>query len=154
MFVCLFVCLYFFSVKDFSATTWLRTLKFDTKLDREELYYVTKTATYYLSVPLFVHFSFFPMKILTFSVKDFSATTWLRILKFYCVTKNIHVLLISPFICSLFFLSNENFNFFSVQDFSASTWLRILKFRTKLDSDELSMKLVTFFSVKDFWATT
>ena len=32
-------------------------LKFGTKLDSDELYCVTKkTATYYLSVPLFVHF--------------------------------------------------------------------------------------------------
>ena len=54
-----------------------------------------------------------------FSVKDFSATTRLMILKFgtkldsgelYCVTKkNSHILLISPFICSFFFLSNGNF---------------------------------------------
>ena len=51
-------------------------------------------------------------------VKDFSATTWVRILKFgtkldsdelYCVKKNSHILLISPLICSFFFLSNENF---------------------------------------------
>ena len=49
-----------------------------------------------------------------FSVKYFSATTGLRALKFgkklqsgklYCVTKNSHILLISPFICSFFFLS-------------------------------------------------
>ena len=53
-----------------------------------------RTATYCLSVPLFVHFSFSPMEF--FFVKDFSATTWVRILKFgtkldsdelYCVTK-------------------------------------------------------------------
>ena len=53
-----------------------------------------------------------------FSVKDISATTPVRILKFgtkldsdelYCVTKNSHILLISPFIYSFFFLSNENF---------------------------------------------
>ena len=147
-------------------------LIFGTKLDSDELYCVTKTATYCLSVPLFVHFSFSPMKLsvtdfsapigasvfkfcvhlqvgkvysvnenkdanpyfaffLIFSfgrsyiihmdissVKDFSATTRLMILKFgtkldsdelYCVTKNSHKLLISPFICSFFFLSNGNF---------------------------------------------
>ena len=53
-----------------------------------------RTATYCLSVPLFVHFSFSPME--KFFVKDFSATSWVRILKFgtkldsdelYCVTK-------------------------------------------------------------------
>ena len=43
-------------------------LKFGTKLDSEELY--CATATYYFSVPLFVYFSFTPMKI---SFTDFSA---------------------------------------------------------------------------------
>ena len=44
MFVCLSVCLsvIFFSVKDFSAPTWVRILKFGTKLDSDELYCVTK----------------------------------------------------------------------------------------------------------------
>ena len=48
----------YFSVKDFSATTCLRILKFGTKLDSDEVYCVAKkkTATYCLSVPLFVHF--------------------------------------------------------------------------------------------------
>ena len=55
----------------------------------------------------------------------------------YWVTKISRILLISSFICSFFFLSNENFNFFSVEDFSATTLLRIPKFGTKLDSDEL-----------------
>ena len=57
MFVCLSGCWFvnFFSTKDFSATTWVRILKFGTKLGSEEL---------------------------------------------YCVTKNSHILLISPFICS------------------------------------------------------
>ena len=43
-YVCLFVCLSvnFFSVKNFSATTWVRILKFGTKLDSDELYCVTK----------------------------------------------------------------------------------------------------------------
>ena len=81
MFVCLFVCLSvnFFSVKDFSALARVRILKFGTKLDSDELYCVT--ATYYLSVPLFVHFSFSPMKI---SVTDFSAPIGASVLKF-CV---------------------------------------------------------------------
>ena len=47
-----------FSVKNFSATTWLRILKFGTKLDSNELYCVTKTATYSISVSLFGYFSF------------------------------------------------------------------------------------------------
>ena len=43
MFVCLSVCLLtFFSFKDFSVTTWVRILKFGTKLDSDELYCVTK----------------------------------------------------------------------------------------------------------------
>ena len=65
-YVCLSVCLSvnFFSVKDFSATTTIRALKFGTKLDSDEL---------------------------------------------YCVTKNSHILFISPFICSFVFLSNGNF---------------------------------------------
>ena len=69
MFVCLTVCK-LFSVKVFFATSWVRILKFGTKLDSDELYCVAKTATYCLSVSLFVHFSFSPMGI---SVTDFSA---------------------------------------------------------------------------------
>ena len=38
-----------FSVRDFSATTCLRILKFGAKLDSDELYGVTKTATYCIS---------------------------------------------------------------------------------------------------------
>ena len=67
-----------FSVKDFSATTWLRILKFGTKIDRDELYCVTKTAAYCLSVPLLVHLTFSPMKI---SVADFSAPIRASVLK-------------------------------------------------------------------------
>ena len=40
MFVCLSV--NFFFVKDISATTWVRILKFGTKLDSDELFCVTK----------------------------------------------------------------------------------------------------------------
>ena len=40
--VIMFVCKLFFSVKDFSATTRFRILKFGTKLDSDELYCVTK----------------------------------------------------------------------------------------------------------------
>ena len=100
MFVCLFVCLSiclsvnFFSVKDFSATTWVRILKFGTKLDSDEFYCVTKTATYWLSVPLFVHLSFSQMEI---SVTDFLIPIGASVLKFcvhlqvgkaYCVYEN------------------------------------------------------------------
>ena len=101
MFVCLSVCWFvclsvnFFSVKDFSATTWARILKFGTKLHSDKLYCVTKkTATYCLSVSLFLHFSFSPIEI---SVTDFSAPIGASVLKFcidfqegkvYCVNGN------------------------------------------------------------------
>ena len=96
MFVCLSVCLFvckLFFVKDFSATTWVRFLKFGTKLDSDELCN-KRTATYCLSVPLFVHFSFSPMEI---SVTDFSAPIRASVFKFcvhlheskvYCVNSN------------------------------------------------------------------
>ena len=62
MFVCLSVCLsvnFFFFVKDFSATTWVRILKFGTKLDSDELYCVTKKQPHiaYQSLYLFVFLS-------------------------------------------------------------------------------------------------
>ena len=93
--VCLFVCKLFFFVKDFSATTWVRILKFGTRLDSGELYCVTKEQPHiaYQSLYLFIFLSLQWKK--TF-VKDFSATTWVRILKFgtkldsdelYCVIK-------------------------------------------------------------------
>ena len=49
----------FFSVKDFSATTWVRFLKFDTKLDSDELYCVTKEQPHiaYQSLYLFIFLS-------------------------------------------------------------------------------------------------
>ena len=72
MFVCLSVCKPFFSIKYFSSTTGLRALKFGKKLHSGKLYCVTKTAIYCLSVPLFVHFSFSPMKILTFFLSKIS----------------------------------------------------------------------------------
>ena len=84
-----------FFVKDFSATTWVRILKFGTKLDSDELYCVTKEQPHiaYQSLYLFI---FLSLQWKNFDVKDFSATTWVRILKFgikldsdelYCVTK-------------------------------------------------------------------
>ena len=62
MFVCLFVCLsvnFFFFVKDFSATTWVRILKFGTRLDSDELYCVTKEQPHiaYQSLYLFIFLS-------------------------------------------------------------------------------------------------
>ena len=85
-----------FFVKDFSATTWVRILKFGTKLDSDELYCVTKEQPHiaYQSLYLFIFLSLQWKKISS----DFSATTWVRILKFgtkldsdelYCVTKKL-----------------------------------------------------------------
>ena len=57
--VCLFVCKLLFFVKDFSATTWVRILKFGTKLDSDELYGVTKEQPHiaYQSLYLFIFLS-------------------------------------------------------------------------------------------------
>ena len=61
MFVCLLICLsvIFFSVKDFSATTWVRILKFGTKLDNDEVYCLTKKQPHiaYQSLYLFIFLS-------------------------------------------------------------------------------------------------
>ena len=99
MFVCLSVglsvCKLFFSVKDFSATNLFRILKFDTKLDSDELYCVTKIQPHsaYQSLYLFI-ISFSPMEI---SVTDFSAPIGASVFKFcvhlqegimYCVNGN------------------------------------------------------------------
>ena len=45
-----------FSVKDFSATTWVRILKFDTKLDSDELYCVTKEQPHIAYLSLYILF--------------------------------------------------------------------------------------------------
>ena len=47
-----------FSVKDFSATTWVRILKFGTKLDSDELYCVTKEQPHIMYQSLFCSFFF------------------------------------------------------------------------------------------------
>ena len=86
-----------FSVKVFSATTWVRILKFGTKPDSDELYFVTKGQPHfaYQSLYLFIFLSlqwkflsqisqllsFSPMEI---SVTDFSAPIRASGLKF-CV---------------------------------------------------------------------
>ena len=54
-------------------------LKFGTKPDSDKLYCVAKTATYCLSVPLLVHFSFSPMEIY---VTDFWAPIGASVFKF------------------------------------------------------------------------
>ena len=95
MSVC-FVCKLFISVKDFSATIWVRILKIGTKLDSDELYFVTKKKQPHIAYQslLFVHFSFFPVEI---SVTDFSVFIGASVIKFcvhlqvgkvYCVNGN------------------------------------------------------------------
>ena len=58
LFVCLFVCKLFFFVKDFSATTWVRILKFGTRLDSDELYCVTKEQPHIAYQSLYCSFFF------------------------------------------------------------------------------------------------
>ena len=82
-------------VKDFSATTWVRILKFGTKLDSDELYCVRKEQPHIAYQSLyFFHFSFSPMEI---SVTNFSAPIGASVFKFcvhlqdgkvYCVNGN------------------------------------------------------------------
>ena len=82
-----------FFVKDFSATTWVRILKFGTKLDSDELYCVTKEQPHiaYQFLYLFIFLS------LEISVTDFSAPIGASVFKFclhlqdgkvYCVNGN------------------------------------------------------------------
>ena len=71
-----------FFCQRFLSNYLVRILKFGTKFDSDKLYCVTKkTATYCLSVPLFVHFSFSPMKIF---VADFLVPIGASVFKF-CV---------------------------------------------------------------------
>ena len=79
MFVCLSVNFVF--VKYFSATTWVRILKFCTKLDSDELYCVTKEQPHILLIsPFICSFFFSPMEI---SVTDFSAPIGASVFIFY-----------------------------------------------------------------------
>ena len=107
-----------FFVKDFSATTWVRILKFGTKLDSDELYCVTKEQPHiaYQSLYLFIFLSLqwnFCHRFLSSYWRQcfqilFTSSGWQSVLCKWKL-KNSHILLISPFICSFFFLSNGNF---------------------------------------------
>ena len=131
-----------FFVKDSSATTWVRILKFGTKLDSDELYCVRKEQPHiaYQSLYLFIFLSL----QLNISVTDFSAPIGASVFKFclhlqdgkvYCVNgKTATYCLSVPLFVHFSFSPMENF---FVKDSSATTWVRILKFGTKLDSDEL-----------------
>ena len=57
------MCKLVFFVKDFSGTAVPRILKFGTNIGYDKLValYIKESAIYGLSVPLFVHFSFFPI---------------------------------------------------------------------------------------------
>ena len=81
-------------VKDFSATTWVRILKFGTKLDSDELYCETKEQPHYAyqSLYLFIFLSL-QWKFLS----DFSVPIGASVFKFclhlqdgkvYCVNGN------------------------------------------------------------------
>ena len=74
-------------------------LKFGTKFDSDELYCVTKKQS---CLPVPYLFIFLGAIVFKFCRKLDSD-------ELYCVSKNSHILLISLFICSFFFLSNENF---------------------------------------------
>ena len=139
MFVCLSVCLSVnsFSVKDFSATTWVRILKFGAKLDNDKLYCVTKEQPHivYQSFYLFI---FLPLqwKFLSQISQLLLEPVFFFLNPRYEVYRGYIVFVFSVimFVCLSVCLS---VNFFSVKDFSATTWVRILKFGTKLDNDEL-----------------
>ena len=79
MFVCLFV--NFFSVKDFLATTWVRILKFGTKLDSDELYCVTKKQPHIAYQ--FLYFSFFFLSNGNFCHR-FLSSYWRQCFKILC----------------------------------------------------------------------
>ena len=84
-------------------------LKFGTKLHSHQLYCVIKSATYCLSVPLFVQFSFSPMEI---SFTNFPGAFGARVDKFcvhfqvdkvYCVNEIKMLILILHSFSILFF---------------------------------------------------
>ena len=90
-----------FFVKDFSATTWVRILKFSTKLDSDELYCVTKEQPHIAYQSLYL----FRVRILKFSAKLDSD-------ELYCVTKEQpHIAYQS--LCLFIFLSLQWKNFSS-----------------------------------------
>ena len=93
MCVCLSVCLsvnFFFSVKDFSATTWVTILKFGTKLDSDELYCVTKEQPHiaYQSLYLYPRYEVYRGYIV------FAFSVIMFVCLFVCLS-----------VCKLFFLS-------------------------------------------------
>ena len=134
-------------VKDFSGTTASRILKFGTNVGYDLLYCVRENQPpWCLPFPLFVHFSFSPVK---FSITDFSASMRTRVFKFlihlesgqakYIVGQKTKTL---RFIFTIFFhFSNSHSSVIHreicVKDFSGTTAPRILKFGTNVGYDLL-----------------
>ena len=59
-----------FFVKDFSATTWVRILKFGTKLDSDELYCVTKEQPHIAYQSLYLFFFSFSLFSESVTISD------------------------------------------------------------------------------------
>ena len=132
-------------VKDFSGTwdfeIWYKCWVWLVALCKRE------SASWGLPFPLFVHFSFSPIK---FSVTDFSASMRARVFKFlihleggqvYCGTENqdaeIYFYHLFPFFLFSISLSNVIHREICVKDFSGTTAPRILKFGTNVGYDLL-----------------
>ena len=83
-----------FSVKDFSATTCLRILKFGTKLDSDELYCVTKNQPHiayqslYLIIFLSLQLNFFHRFLSYYWSQCFQICVHLQVGKVYCVNEH------------------------------------------------------------------
>ena len=133
MFVCLFVCKLFFSVKDFSATTWVKVLKFGTKLDSGESYCVTKKQPHNAYQSLIC--SFFFLSNGNFYHR-FLSSYWSRCFKILCTPSGRQSVLckwklrclsfffaffFQFFIFSFFHSYIIHMDIFSVKDFSATT---------------------------------
>ena len=119
-------------VKDFSATTWVRILKFGTKLDSDELYCVTKEQPHisYQSLYLFIFLSLqwkFLSQISQLLLEPvFSNFVYIfRMAKCTVLMEIKMLILILPsfFKISCFRLSllYNTYGYFSVKDFSATT---------------------------------
>ena len=133
MFVCLSVCLSvnFFSVKDFSATTWVRILKFGTKLYSDELYCVTKEQPHiaYQSLYFFIFLSLqwkFLSQISQLLLEPVFSNFVYIFRMANCTVKmeiKILILILPSFFKFSFFPSFSyiiHMDFFSVKDFSAT----------------------------------
>ena len=133
-----------FFIKHFSGTTESRILKFGTNVGYKLLYWLRENQP---SFPLFVHFSFSPIKVF---VTDFWASMRAKVFKFcihlesgqvYCGKENqdaeINFCLLFPFL--LFSISHSSVihRDICVKDFSGTTAPRILKFGTNVVYDLL-----------------